>query len=118
MLSFKQENSLDKRIELSQKIIINHPGRYPVIVEPYKYDDITIPKILKRKYLAPEDINMGQLLYQVRKNIENLTPDESLNFFIDNRNVVMNDYLYDVYKKRRDSDGFLYIKYTTEPTFG
>merc|ERR1712000_161275 len=66
---FKQENSLEKRTRLAAKIRAAHPDRVPVIVEKHARSKL-IPDISKRKFLAPGDIAVTQLISEIRKHIE------------------------------------------------
>ena len=71
----------------------------------------------KHKYLVPSDLTAGQLIYVIRKRL-NLKENKAIFLFINNvlppTSYSLN-YLYELYK---DDDGFLYITYSGENTFG
>ena len=61
--------------------------------------------------------SFSQFLYIVRKRI-NLNQSEALFLFVNNKLVPSNKSIFDVYDKEQDKDGFLYIIYNNENTFG
>ena len=63
------------------------------------------------------DLSIAQFMFIIRKNI-NINPNQAIFLSINNIIPPTNSlfgYLYDQYK---DTDGYLYIIYTTENTFG
>ena len=114
-MSFKERYELHYRKEESNKIMNKYPSRIPIIVEKAKgcmLDDID-----KKKYLAPKDLKVNQLLYVIRRRIK-LGPEQSIFLLIGGELCSSNTSLVEVYEKHADKDGFLYIKYASENTFG
>ena len=116
MLEFKKKD-LEKRIEMYADIKKKYPNRYGIIVS--KRGNSQAPDITKNKYLAPDDITVSQLVYIFRKRIK-LKENQGIFFFIDNTLLSLSSStligeLYNLYK---DVDGFLYITYDVENTFG
>jgi len=114
-MNFKEDFSLDRRKSESDKIMLKYPSRIPIIVEKGKgceFNDID-----KKKYLVPKDMNMNQFIYVVRRRIS-LEPSQSLFLLVNNQLCSSNVSLFDIYEKHADKDGFLYIKYSSENTFG
>ena len=114
-MGFKERYDLNIRASESSKIMNKYPSRIPIIVEKSKgchLDDID-----KIKYLAPKDLNMNQFLYVIRKRIK-LKSSESIFLMTGNALCPSNISLFDIYEKYADEDGFLYITYTSENTFG
>ena len=70
-----------------------------------------------KKYLVPGDLNMSHFIYVVRKRIK-LEPSETLFLMVNNQLCPSNIVLSEVYEKYKDEDGFLYIVYSAENTFG
>ena len=66
MNQFKIDNSLERRINESDKLMNKYINRIPVIVEISKQNitDISLPKY---KYLVPADLTIGQFLFIIRK---------------------------------------------------
>jgi GABA(A) receptor-associated protein len=112
--SFKNKFSFEKRFSESKKVLEKYSDRIPIICERSSSD---LPNIDKIKYLVPLDLTVGQFLYIIRNRI-NLKPEEALFLIISNNifsSSIMIGTLYDFYK---DADGFLYVKYCKENTFG
>ena len=116
--SFKKQFSFAKRKEESEKILKKYKNKIPIIVEKNKNADIN--DIDKHKFLVPLDMTVGQFIYVLRKRIK-LTEKEALFIFIDKTLPMTSSTLgslYSDYKKRTDFDGFLYMSYCNENTFG
>jgi len=114
---FKKNHDFYKRLNESDRIMRKYPSKLPVIVEKHEsYADI--PDIDRSKYLVPNDITMAEFMYVIRKRIH-ITPDKSIYLFVDNLGMVPTSYTaIQVYEQAQDKDGFLYIKYCGESTFG
>ncbi|GFH20750.1 autophagy protein Atg8 ubiquitin like-domain-containing protein [Haematococcus lacustris] len=115
MSKFKQEHALDKRKAEAARIKDKYPDRIPVIVE--KADKSDIPDIDKKKYLVPSDLTVGQFVYVIRKRIK-LTPEKAIFIFVRNILPPTAALMSSIYEEHRDEDGFLYITYSGENTFG
>lgn len=115
MSGFKDRTSFHKRIRLSNKIRLEYPNRYPVIVEPKKPTD---PKITRDKFLIPHIISTVSVFMQFRDHIEMTSPDQSITFYTGNTFIPVTMPISLVYSNYQDDDGFLYITYTTESAFG
>jgi GABA(A) receptor-associated protein len=109
--NFKKQK-LEKRIQLSDSILLKYPDRIPVIAECN--NDI---KIDKNKYMVPLDLSVGQFLYILKKRI-NLEPTQSIFLLCNNKLLMNTDLLNTVYKINKNMDGFLYIYISLENTFG
>ncbi len=115
MDTFKHNNSFEKRSEESSRIIQKHPERVPIIVCKNNKDNL--PDIDKQKYLVPNDMSIGQFIYVIRKRI-NLDSDQALFVLINNTLQPSNKLLKEIYDNNKDDDGFLYVIYSSENTFG
>jgi GABA(A) receptor-associated protein len=114
---YKERTTLGQRILESNKIREKFPGRIPIIVEKASRVNNDIPTIDKNKYLVPSDLSFGQFLFVVRKRLS-LKPDKALFMFVNNILVASSELMVSVYNKYKDIDGFLYILYSGESTFG
>ena len=112
--NFKKSNTFEKRLQESAKIKLKYPDRIPIILERAKDN---IPLVDKKKYLVPNNITVGQFCYIIRKRI-NLTPEQAIFLFIGNILPATSSPMTSIYAEHADSDGFLYITYTSENTFG
>lgn len=113
---FKTTTTFEKRCEESARIRKKYPTRIPVIVEKDQREK-SLPQINRKKYLVPQDLSVGEFMFVIRKRIK-LSPDKSIYLFIDGslQNTAAN--LGKVYEDHKDKDGFLYILYYGESTFG
>jgi GABA(A) receptor-associated protein len=116
-VSFKKEFSYSDRWDEAQRVLHNFPERIPIICERHECADYNCPNIDKRKYLVPHYLTIGQFLLVIRKRIK-IDSDKSIYFIINQTIPPSQSRLIDVYNQHKDSDGFLYIKYTYENVFG
>lgn len=115
MNPFKNQYSFEERTNEARRMREKYPDRIPVICE--RDSKTSIPEIDKHKYLVPTDLTVGQFLYIIRKRIK-LAPEKALYIFIGNSLPPTASLMSHVYEEKRDKDGFLYIVYSGENTFG
>ncbi|KAG5622906.1 hypothetical protein H5410_008124 [Solanum commersonii] len=113
--SFKLEHPLERRQSESSRIREKYPDRIPVIVEKAEKSDV--PDIDKKKYLVPADLTVGQFVYVVRKRIK-LGASKAIFVFVKNTLPPTASLMSAIYEENRDEDGFLYMTYSGENTFG
>ncbi|KAF7800741.1 autophagy-related protein 8d [Senna tora] len=113
--SFKMEHPLERRQAEAARIREKYPDRIPVIVERAEKSDV--PEIDKKKYLVPADLTVGQFVYVVRKRIK-LSPEKAIFIFVKNMLPPTAAIMSGVYEEYKDEDGFLYMSYSGENTFG
>ena len=116
MNNYKSKHSIEDRKSEAQRIRCKYPNRIPIIVT--KGDNCKLTDIDKAKYLVPIDITLGQFIFIIRKKIK-LNHNEALYMFIDSRVLgTVSSLMVDIYNNHKDDDGFLYITYHSENTFG
>lgn len=76
-----------------------------------------IPPVDKRKYLIPMDLTVGQFVYVIRKRIK-LSPEKAIFVFVNNVLPPTAALMSSIYEEHKEDDGFLYIAYSGENTFG
>jgi GABA(A) receptor-associated protein len=113
--SFKHEHPLEKRQAEAARIREKYPDRIPVIVERAEKSDV--PDIDRKKYLVPADLTVGQFVYVVRKRIK-LSPEKAIFIFVKNILPPTAAIMSAIYEEHKDEDGFLYMSYSGENTFG
>lgn len=113
---FHREHSFEKRIEESTRILKKYPDRIPIIVQRIK-NNTDIPDIDKKKYLVPNDLTIGQFIYIIRKRIK-LEPEQAIFTYINNIIPPISSLISQLYNEQKDEDGFLYIEFSGESTFG
>jgi len=112
---FQQEHPLEKRQAEALRIRDKYPDRIPVIVERAERSDI--PDIDKKKYLVPADLTVGSFVYVIRKRIK-LSPEKAIFIFVNNVLPPTAALMSSIYEEHKNDDGFLYITYSGENTFG
>ncbi|XP_050206505.1 autophagy-related protein 8C-like [Mercurialis annua] len=113
--SFKHELPLERRQAEASRIREKYPDRIPVIVEKAERTDV--PDIDKKKYLVPADLTVGQFVYVVRKRIK-LGAEKAIFVFVKNTLPPTASLMSSIYEDNKDEDGFLYMTYSGENTFG
>ncbi|MBA0811832.1 hypothetical protein Gohar_025847, partial [Gossypium harknessii] len=69
------------------------------------------------RYLVPADLTVGQFIYVVRKRIK-LSAEKAIFVFVKNTLPPTAALMSAIYEENRDEDGFLYMTYSGENTFG
>jgi len=125
MTSKFRQLPLDLRIKESKRVLAKHTDKVPVIIEPANGNQ---PKLQSgAKHLVPASMTMQGLLVFVRRGLPDLPAQEALSLFIESQSangkleailVPMSSTVGTVYNTRRSEDGFLYIVYSLENTFG
>merc|ERR1712124_67442 len=113
--AYKQDHPFDKRSAEAARIREKYPDRIPVICEKDPRSDI--PPVDKRKYLIPMDLTVGQFVYVIRKRIS-IPSDKAIFIFVNNQLPSTAALISTVYDQHRDADGFMYMMYSGENTFG
>ena len=115
---FKQENrDVEQRRQNCEKIRKQFPDKIPIICE--KDPKSKIRDIDKTKYLVPNDLTVSQFSFMIRKRIE-IEKEEAFFLLVNGRKQMTGDEtLSEIYDKEKDpEDGFLYICYASELTWG
>jgi GABA(A) receptor-associated protein len=115
MNKFKNSLTLDQRIKKSELIKIKHPNLIPVIIE--KYSNNKAPDLDRNKYLITKDSQFNVLANLIRNSIK-LDKSKALFFYTNNKLINQADLMSVLYNNHKDKDGFLYIEYAYENTFG
>lgn len=112
---FKSQYKFEHRKSEAMRINEKYPERVPIICE--KDLKQNIPALDKKKYLVGRDLTLGQFIYVIRKRLQ-LSPNEALFLFINGHIISNGTTIGHIYDEHKDLDGFLYIKYSKENTFG
>ena len=64
-----------------------------------------------------QDLTVGQFVYVIRKRIK-LSPEKAIFIFVNNVLPPTAALMSSIYDEHKDDDGFLYIAYSGENTFG
>ena len=114
-MEFKKQFPLHQRLQESAKVLYEYPDKVPVICE--KDNRLQNCEIKKRKYLVSKDLTVGQFMYIIRKQIQ---INSSMGLFLFTKSTIppVTEKMGNIYKKYKDNDGYLYINYAFENTFG
>lgn len=110
----------DKTFEQRRAEFENMKQRYPsrtcVFLE--KANGSRLPTIDKNKFLVPNDLSVGQMMHVIRKRLT-IEPTEAIFLFTEKNTVpTTSQSIGSLYKEYANADGFLYMTYNTEDTFG
>ena len=114
-MRFQQEYTFTQRKEESDRVLSKYPDRVPIICE--KSIRSKIMDLDKKKYLVPDNLTAGQLVYIIRNRLC-LPSEKAIFLFIGNSIPPSSCSLRDIYEQYKDKDGFLYIQYNEENVFG
>ena len=114
-MNFKCKHTFNERIKESMRVKFKYPTRIPIICE--KSIKSNMDTIDKNKYLVQDDITCGQFIYVIRQRLK-LPPEKAIFLFVNGTIPCTSDGILHIYKKEKDKDGFLYIKYSDENVFG
>jgi GABA(A) receptor-associated protein len=109
-------NEYLEKLKKSQLIIEKYPDRVPIIIQPSASDRDSYP-IDKSKYITPRDLTLIQLQQIIRKRIK-FPAEKALFMFINNRIYPITSVIGPLYDEHKNKDGFLYVTYCQESTFG
>jgi GABA(A) receptor-associated protein len=117
-MSFKSSNKFESRKEESTRVRNKYPDRIPIICEKINNkSSIDIPNIDKTKYLVPKDLVVNQFIYVIRSRMK-LPPEKAIFLFVGGKIPTGTSLISEHYNQSKDPDGFLYIGYSGENTFG
>ena len=115
-MSFKNQYSFEKRVLESKQILSKYPLRIPIICEKHK-NQTYLPSLNKVKYIVPSSLTIGQLMCVIRNQLK-LRSDVAIFLTIDGYIPRTTSLIGELYETSKYADGFLYIEYSGENTFG
>ena len=109
-------NTIEKNRSIQSYRILSQyeHKKFPVIIDRAT---LQTPKIEKHKYVIDGDMKISEIFCILRSKL-NLSSSDAIFIFIDNAIPRMTSTIKEIYQQKKDSDGFLYITYSLENTFG
>lgn len=115
---FKNKRDFEKRLEETTNIKIKHPSKCPVVVQR-SHKETEIEEIDRNKFLVPPEMSLHGLLYIIRKRLRLHNDSQALYLFTEKGVLFTTNILVSqVYDTQKDDDGYLYLFYNSENTFG
>ena len=100
----------------AKRLLEKYPTRVPIILIRHHTCRPEV-KIARTRFLIPRDLSFSSVNIAVRRRL-NLSPQQSIFLFCQGSILPSSQTTGNVYNTYKDTDGFLYVYYTTENTFG
>lgn len=114
---FFLSNKTEERKEECFRILVRFPEKVPIILEKYQ-KETRLKANKKIKYLVPQDLEMIKFIAVIRGRLD-LLPTDALYFLINGTTLAtMSKTMAEIYNEHKHEDGFLYITYASQETFG
>lgn len=106
---------LEKRQLNTRTLHLRYPSRVPIII--YTKNN-NIPITEKSKFLVENKVTIAEFMHVLRKYIK-LQENESIFLFTESNTIpASSSLLSNIHKEHKNEDGFLYLEYNIESTFG
>eukprot|EP00297_Palpitomonas_bilix_P014809 CAMPEP_0113879588 /NCGR_PEP_ID=MMETSP0780_2-20120614/7318_1 /TAXON_ID=652834 /ORGANISM="Palpitomonas bilix" /LENGTH=126 /DNA_ID=CAMNT_0000866179 /DNA_START=114 /DNA_END=495 /DNA_ORIENTATION=- /assembly_acc=CAM_ASM_000599 len=118
--AFKESKSLDERKKESEKVQNTYSDKIAVIAEKLPNSSSDLPDKKKRKFLVPANMTIAGFTTSIRKRM-NVGDDKAVYIFVNpDKPTLFNNSktISQAYEEHKDEDGFLYLMYAGESSFG
>lgn len=113
--SYKLMKPFDERRKEACYLLKKYERKIPIICE--KSETSLIEQISKKKFLVNDDLTVAQFQMVIRKRLK-MKSHTAIFLLTNNKYLSATKTLGEIYQNDKDSDGFLYITYSIEDTFG
>ena len=104
----------EKRLQESKQLAYKYYDRVPTIVKP---GNARTPETENFKYLVPKTSTVGQFVDTIRRKTK-MKSYQALFVFVNGVLPPTSSTMLDLHNQHHDEDGFLYVTYSLENTFG
>ena len=113
---FTKYHTFNKRKAVATKISEIYSDRVAVVID--RLNDET-PNISRTKYLVARNSSFDNFTCNVRKHITKIDSRQGLFFFVNGTTLIPNGAeMSTIYNRYKNEDGFLYLTYALENTYG
>jgi GABA(A) receptor-associated protein len=109
-----RNRSFECRLTEAKRLAHKYYDRVPIIVKP---GNERTPATENFKYLVPKNVTVGQFVNTIRKKTQ-IKSYQALFVFVNGVLPPTSSSMVDVYNEHHEEDGFLYVIYNLENTFG
>ena len=113
--NFKKQ-SFEERSKQSSSVIIKYPDRVPVIVDTNNNSNFN-EQLDKHKFVVPDTLSVSEFIIIIRKRLK-IDPTKGIFIFCNNSILIGTYSMRSIYDQYKENDGFLYLIYAAESTFG
>ncbi|XP_066594610.1 microtubule-associated proteins 1A/1B light chain 3A-like [Prorops nasuta] len=114
---YKEKRPFAMRVAEVNAVREKYPDRIPIIVERYTGEKY-LPIMGKIKFLVPDFLSVAELTRIIRLKLQ-LHPNQAIFLLVNQRCMASGSMtLAQLYQQEKDEDGYLYILFASQETFG